>query len=129
MDGRTKNALWDFWTKGGDDEVLMGDIVSSFDEHKPKTYKRNVSELDDISVSNNPPYLYNEEEELLNEGMCKSEKFNVIRYSLGTNEEYFAINTCEYDAWKRTEGIMSSVYHEIFRKKDQGWLVATPMKS
>ncbi|GKD79332.1 hypothetical protein Tco_1341953, partial [Tanacetum coccineum] len=27
MDGITKNALWDFWTKGGDDEVLMGDIV------------------------------------------------------------------------------------------------------
>ncbi|GJV92145.1 hypothetical protein Tco_1539958 [Tanacetum coccineum] len=126
--------------KGGDDEVLMGDIVLSddewkesdntnhlnnnagsffnpyldaqegnniytfekgregFDEHKPKTYGRNIGELDDNSVSNNPSYIFNKNEELLNEGMCISKKFEVIRYSFGTNEEYVAINTCEYDA-------------------------------
>ncbi|GJV38417.1 hypothetical protein Tco_1410894 [Tanacetum coccineum] len=88
-----------------------------FDEHKMKIYGRNISELDDISVSND------EKKELLNEGVFKSEKFEVIRYSLGTNEEYISINTCEYATCKRTNGIMSSVYHEIFLKKDQGWLV------
>ncbi|GKA69314.1 hypothetical protein Tco_0775378 [Tanacetum coccineum] len=140
MDGRTKNTLWNFLMKGGDNEVLMGDIVSSdnewkesdntnhlndnadlffkpyldaqegnnictfekgqegFDKHKPKTYACNIDELDDILVSNNPSYLINEDEELLNEGICKSKKFEVMRYSLGTTEEYVAINTCEYDA-------------------------------
>ncbi|GJX86404.1 hypothetical protein Tco_0337178 [Tanacetum coccineum] len=85
-----------------------------FDKPKLKIYGHNISELNDISVSND------EEKELLNEGVCKSEKFEVIRYSLGTNEEYIAVNTCEYNTWKRTDGIVSSVYHEIFRKKDQG---------
>ncbi|GJQ94600.1 hypothetical protein Tco_0005739, partial [Tanacetum coccineum] len=88
-----------------------------FDKHKPKIYRHNISELNDILVSND------EEKELLNEGVCKSKKFEVIRYSLGTNEEYISVNTCEYKTWKRTDGIVSSVYHEIFRKKDQGWLV------
>ncbi|GJZ32825.1 hypothetical protein Tco_0578261, partial [Tanacetum coccineum] len=88
-----------------------------FDKHKPKIYGRNVSELNDISVNND------EEIELLNEGVCKSKKIEVIQYSLGTNEECISINTCEYNTWKRTNGIVSSVDHEIFRKKDQGWLV------
>nr|GEW07053.1 hypothetical protein [Tanacetum cinerariifolium] len=34
MDGKTKNALWEFWIKVGDDEVLLDDIVSSDDEWK-----------------------------------------------------------------------------------------------
>ncbi|GKD80839.1 hypothetical protein Tco_1347678, partial [Tanacetum coccineum] len=145
--------------KGGDDEVLMEDIVPSddewkesdntnhlndnsdlffkpyldvqegnnictfekgrecFDEHKPNIYGRNVSELDDISISND------REKQLLNEGVCKSEKFKVIRYSIGTNEEYIGINISENDTWERTNGIVSSFYHEIFCKKYQGWLV------
>ncbi|GJT11531.1 hypothetical protein Tco_0858573 [Tanacetum coccineum] len=34
MDGKTKNALWEFWIKGGDEEVLLDDIVSSDGEWK-----------------------------------------------------------------------------------------------
>nr|GEY61010.1 hypothetical protein [Tanacetum cinerariifolium] len=34
MDRKTKNALWEFWTKGGDNEVLMDEIVSSDDERE-----------------------------------------------------------------------------------------------
>ncbi|GKD99026.1 hypothetical protein Tco_1382923, partial [Tanacetum coccineum] len=162
IDGKTKNALWEFWIKGGDDEVLNDDIISSDDEreesgntnhpnnnadkifkpyldaheenniwtikkggdkYRPKAHEFNVDKSDDISVCNNALYLFNEENERLNEGVCKSKKFEVIRYSLGPREEYIAISTCECDTWKRTEGIVSSVYHEIFRKKNQGWLV------
>ncbi|GJW75940.1 hypothetical protein Tco_0135310 [Tanacetum coccineum] len=162
IDGKTKNALWEFWIKGGDDEVLNDDIISSDDEreesgntnhpnnnadkifkayldaheensiwtikkggdkYRPKAHEFNVDKSNDISVCNNALHLFNEENERLNEGVCKSKKFEVIRYSLGPREEYIAISTCEYDTWKRTEGIVSSVYHEIFRKKNQGWLV------
>ncbi|GJV52890.1 hypothetical protein Tco_1448631 [Tanacetum coccineum] len=102
MDGKTENALWEFWIKGGDDGVLMDDIVSSNDkrEESDNTDHQNDSsdhELNDISVNND------EEKELLNEGVCKSKKFEVIRCSLGTNEEYIAINICKY---KRTDGIV-----------------------
>ncbi|GKC14140.1 hypothetical protein Tco_1010922 [Tanacetum coccineum] len=34
IDGKTKNALWEFWIKGGDDEVLNDDIISSDDERE-----------------------------------------------------------------------------------------------
>ncbi|GJT73051.1 hypothetical protein Tco_1032337 [Tanacetum coccineum] len=34
MDGKTKNALWKFWIKGGDEKVLLDDIVSSDDKWK-----------------------------------------------------------------------------------------------
>ncbi|GJU24833.1 hypothetical protein Tco_1163454 [Tanacetum coccineum] len=162
MDGKIKNALWEFWIKGGDDEVLNDDIISSddgreesgntshsnnnadsffkpyldaheknnictiktgSDEHRPKAHDCNIDKSDDIFFCNNAPHLFNEEDERLNEGVCKSEKFEVIRYSLGPSKEYIAISTCDYDTWKRTEGIVSSVYHEIFRKKNKGWLV------
>ncbi|GJT18812.1 hypothetical protein Tco_0877518 [Tanacetum coccineum] len=46
-----------------------------FDEHKMKIYGRNISELDDISVSND------EKKELLNEGVFKSEKFELCWYT------------------------------------------------
>nr|GEV09948.1 hypothetical protein [Tanacetum cinerariifolium] len=120
---KPKNTLWDFWIKGGDDEVLMDDVVSIdyvwkesgntnylkdnsdpffkpyfdaqggnnickfkkgreyFDEHKLMIYGGNVSELEDISISND------KEKRLLNERVCKSGKFEVIRYSLAANEE------------------------------------------
>ncbi|GJU50308.1 hypothetical protein Tco_1219863 [Tanacetum coccineum] len=53
--------------------------------------RRNINELDEISVSDD------EKNEQLDDGVCKSKKIEVTRYSLGTNEEYIAINTCEYD--------------------------------
>ncbi|GJY10352.1 hypothetical protein Tco_0378537 [Tanacetum coccineum] len=46
-----------------------------FDEHKMKIYGRNISELDDISVSND------EKKELLNEEVFKSEKFELCWYT------------------------------------------------
>ncbi|GKD90145.1 hypothetical protein Tco_1365652 [Tanacetum coccineum] len=55
--------------------------------------------------------------------ICKAEKFEAIRYSLGPNKEYIAIRRCEYDAWERNEDRMSIIYQEIFQKKDNGWKV------
>ncbi|GJS03689.1 hypothetical protein Tco_0320197 [Tanacetum coccineum] len=47
-----------------------------------------------------------------NKRMCKEEKFEAIKYSLGPNEEYIAIRRCEYDAWERNEDSMSKIYQE-----------------
>ncbi|GJT26393.1 hypothetical protein Tco_0906668 [Tanacetum coccineum] len=51
----------------------------------------------------------------------QAEKFEVIKYSLGPNEEYIAINTCECNAWKRNEYSVSEHYMRFFFKKDKGW--------
>ncbi|GKC60522.1 putative nucleotidyltransferase, ribonuclease H [Tanacetum coccineum] len=39
--------------------------------------------------------------------VCKTEKFEAIKYSLGPNEEYLAIRRCEYDFWERNEDSIS----------------------
>nr|GEU29495.1 putative reverse transcriptase domain-containing protein [Tanacetum cinerariifolium] len=131
MDRKTKNTLWEFWIKGSDDEVLMDGIVSSDDEREESD---NTNQLNDNSDPFFKPYFdaqernnicsisvgNDEKKELLNDGVCKSEKFDVIRYSLGPNEEYITISPYKCDIWKRTKGIMSSIYHELLRKKDQG---------
>ncbi|GJY52656.1 reverse transcriptase domain-containing protein [Tanacetum coccineum] len=41
--------------------------------------------------------------DLINEKVCEAKKFEVIKYSLGPNEEYIAIITHENDAWTRNE--------------------------
>nr|GEW79031.1 hypothetical protein [Tanacetum cinerariifolium] len=131
MDGKTKDTLCEFWIKGGDNEELIDDVVSSDDEweesdnishlnpksnpffkpyfdaqegkniytfengrgylekRKSMIYGRDVSKLDEPSVSDDRTY------ELLDEGVCKSKKFKVTRYSLGASKEYIAIITCE----------------------------------
>ncbi|GJZ63661.1 hypothetical protein Tco_0620082 [Tanacetum coccineum] len=95
-------------------------IMKGHDEHRLETRDCNVDKLDDIWVRNNALHLFNEDGEALNKGVCKSETFEVIRYLLGHSEEYVAISTCKYDVWKRTEGIVSCVYHDIFTRMIKG---------
>ncbi|GJT18636.1 hypothetical protein Tco_0877342 [Tanacetum coccineum] len=45
----------------------------------------------------------NKNDEQPNKRVCKAEKFEAIKYSLGPNETYIAIRRCEYNAWKRNE--------------------------
>ncbi|GJU52048.1 hypothetical protein Tco_1221603 [Tanacetum coccineum] len=50
--------------------------------------------------------------------ICKTEKFEAIKYSLGPNEEYLAIRRCEYDIWERNEGLWCSrSTYKSFRKR------------
>ncbi|GJZ10075.1 hypothetical protein Tco_0544834 [Tanacetum coccineum] len=49
-----------------------------------------------------------------NKRRCKAEKFEVIQYSLGPNEEYIAIRSYEYDIWERNKYNMSKIYQDIF---------------
>ncbi|GJU26343.1 hypothetical protein Tco_1164964 [Tanacetum coccineum] len=58
-----------------------------------------------------------------NKGICRVDKFEVIKYMIGDNEEFLAICTRECDSWARTVNRVSSIYHDIFRKKDEGWTV------
>ncbi|GJZ78658.1 hypothetical protein Tco_0643495 [Tanacetum coccineum] len=58
-----------------------------------------------------------------NEGVCRVDKFEVIKYTIEDNEEFLAICTRECDSWERTINGVSSIYHDIFCKKDEGWTV------
>ncbi|GJS60309.1 hypothetical protein Tco_0655093 [Tanacetum coccineum] len=93
-----------------------------------------IRDLDDYLIPNDASYYVDEEEERFKERKSKllripyekpptfkSEKFEVINYSLGPNEEYAAIKEYECDIWVLTKENVSQVYQEIFQKKDEGW--------
>ncbi|GKF58372.1 hypothetical protein Tco_0171909, partial [Tanacetum coccineum] len=35
--------------------------------------------------------------------ICKTKKFETMKYLLGPHEEYLAIRRCEYDIWERND--------------------------
>ncbi|GJY41880.1 hypothetical protein Tco_0429150 [Tanacetum coccineum] len=51
-----------------------------------------------------------------NKRVCKAEKFEAIKYSLGSNEEYIAIRRCEYNAWEKSEDIIMEYLVKISKK-------------
>ncbi|GJS01726.1 hypothetical protein Tco_0318234 [Tanacetum coccineum] len=57
----------------------------------------------------------------LDEKVCKVEKFEVLKYSVGDSEEFLAICTRECNSWAQTVNGVSMIYHDIFQKKDDGW--------
>ncbi|GJY76099.1 hypothetical protein Tco_0481215 [Tanacetum coccineum] len=130
MDGRTKKVLFHAWMNGSWNKRRMDDrILSSNDtttdsffrpylktSEKNKTEKDNELSLTKCKCSN----ISNSIDEQSYKRICKAEKFEAIKYSLGPNEGYIAIRRCEYDAWERNKDRMSIIYQEIFQKKDEG---------
>ncbi|GJZ21457.1 hypothetical protein Tco_0558496 [Tanacetum coccineum] len=106
------------------DEALMK--KAEFEESRdPCSF--DVDDLDDHLVSNNARDYANKEEEqykergcelLRNPHMilptCKIERFKVIKYSFGLEEEFFAIKKCGYDDWIRTEDDACHAYRDTF---------------
>ncbi|GJY30165.1 hypothetical protein Tco_0413660 [Tanacetum coccineum] len=84
-----------------------------FDEHKLMgDDDDDIDDLEDYLIRKDPPYYVNKEEERSKERrcklhgipyvkppICKSEKFEVVKYSFGPAEEYVAIKEYEYDIW------------------------------
>ncbi|GJV54800.1 hypothetical protein Tco_1455805 [Tanacetum coccineum] len=58
----------------------------------------------------------NKDDEQPNKRICKAEKFEAIKYSLGPNEEYIAIRRCEYNTWERNEDIIMEYLVKISKK-------------
>ncbi|GJR59827.1 hypothetical protein Tco_1501989 [Tanacetum coccineum] len=53
---------------------------------------------------------------------CKVGRFEMMKYSFNDDEEYITIKESEYLNQRTVNGV-SSIYHDIFRKKDEGWTV------
>ncbi|GKD67159.1 hypothetical protein Tco_1309267 [Tanacetum coccineum] len=56
------------------------------------------------------PQSENINNEQPNEGICRVDKFKVIKYIIGGNEEFLAICTRECDSWTQTVNGVSSIY-------------------
>ncbi|GJW20522.1 hypothetical protein Tco_0031144 [Tanacetum coccineum] len=55
--------------------------------------------------------------------VCKVRRFEMIKYSIGQDEEYVAIKECEYEDLTITNEDACRAYQEIFRSMDEGWMV------
>ncbi|GKA36711.1 hypothetical protein Tco_0723276 [Tanacetum coccineum] len=82
--------------------------IEKVDERSQKKRKGNNNTLDKATKSDN------QNNERPSKRVCKAEKFKAIKYSLGPNEEYIAIRSCEYSAWERNEDSVSHIYQDIF---------------
>ncbi|GJT93416.1 hypothetical protein Tco_1082261 [Tanacetum coccineum] len=144
----TKNALWDFWENGYDNETLIDDIVSSDDECNESDHmnhqdtnpffdpylnakdegNKSYHEKCNGDTSGSENFVPNDaphsgEIDQPNKGICIVDKFEVIKYSIGDNKEFLAICTRECNSWAQTVDGISSIYLDIFRKKDEEWTV------
>ncbi|GJV63131.1 hypothetical protein Tco_1473959 [Tanacetum coccineum] len=148
LSSATKNALWNFWEKGYDNITLFDDGESSDDDcdksnlinhhdtspfldpyqaAKNEGIQRHHMKCNDNNsgtenfIQNDAPHSGNNNQG--NEGICRVDKFEVIKYSIGDNKEFMGIRTLERDSWDQTVNGVSSIYLDIFRKKDEGWTV------
>ncbi|GJU31869.1 hypothetical protein Tco_1175458 [Tanacetum coccineum] len=128
MDGRTKKVLFHAWMNGSwnkrrmDDSILSSNntTTDSFFEPYLITHGKRDTRKEDEQSQTKGKYsnTSNSIDEQTNKRICKAEKFEVVQYSLGPNEEYTAIRRCEFDIWERNEDNMSRIYHDIFQKKE-----------
>ncbi|GJR91296.1 hypothetical protein Tco_0215307 [Tanacetum coccineum] len=139
LSSATKNALWNFWEKGYDDNTLNYDKESSDDEcsngdnhpffDHPQNDNDKGDKNDERSDHTNGPENFVQTDtpqsnnDKPNEGMCRMDKFEVIKYSVGDNEEFLGARVLEHNSWAKNFNGISSIYLNIFYKKDEGWTV------
>ncbi|GJT74661.1 hypothetical protein Tco_1041386 [Tanacetum coccineum] len=131
VDGRTKKVLFHSWMNGSWNKRRMDDSILNNNEWKKSDYGSPFNtatdsffkayDEHDIEEGNELRQMRrkdnNKNDEQPNKKVCKTEKFEDIKYSLGPNEEYIAIKRCEYNAWERNEDSMSQIYQDFFRKR------------
>ncbi|GJR90135.1 reverse transcriptase domain-containing protein [Tanacetum coccineum] len=137
VDGRTQKVIFHAWMNGNWNKRYVDNSISSSNELKESKYENpsntatdsffKAYEVRDIEKQSQTKRKYsntsNSINELPNKRRCKAEKLKAIQYSLGSNEEYIAIRSYEYDIWERNEDNMSKIYQDIFQKKDEGWKI------
>ncbi|GJV02974.1 hypothetical protein Tco_1336543 [Tanacetum coccineum] len=122
----------------GLDDYLIGQDATYYEDEEEEGFKERKRKLLGMPylIGQDATYYEDEKEEIFKERKIKllrmpyekpptfkSEKFEVIKYLLGPEEEYVSIKEYEYDIWLRTEESVSRIYEEIFHKKDEGWSV------
>ncbi|GJZ43874.1 hypothetical protein Tco_0591129 [Tanacetum coccineum] len=108
--------LQDYWLKVNDHERSP---FTNWRDHICGPYANYYS-----NVHNEEEQEDEERRKLFQESpICKIRRFEMIKYSFGQEEEYFAIKKNKYDDLTRANEEACHAYQEIFRNMDEGWLV------
>ncbi|GJY96374.1 hypothetical protein Tco_0513284 [Tanacetum coccineum] len=111
------------WTKNWnkrrmDDSILSSNNTTTDSFFKPYLITCGKSETKKEDEQSQTKRKYsntsNPIDEQPNKRMYKEEKFEAIKYSLGSNEEYIAIRGYEFDIWEKNEDNLSIIYQDIF---------------
>ncbi|GJZ94754.1 retrovirus-related pol polyprotein from transposon TNT 1-94 [Tanacetum coccineum] len=113
------------------EEDVIGHIgkvleILDFNERDKGHHNENNGEVDklsgmDLSGAPQSEKINNEQP---NKGVCRVDKFEVIKYTIGGNEEFLAICTRECNSWARTvNGVSSTEFlnktlHAYFAQED-----------
>nr|GEY75965.1 hypothetical protein [Tanacetum cinerariifolium] len=134
IDKNTKSGLWEFYvnkrTKG-----TIGDL----DKYNEPCKENSKNTCSDLFFK---PYLDAQDEKDIHEvldrdyssipipahrdisnpnELCKTEEFTVVRYSIGSCEEFITVSPTKISTVEKTPGSMSCIYYELFNKKNRGW--------
>nr|GEX95754.1 importin-beta domain, armadillo-type fold protein [Tanacetum cinerariifolium] len=111
-DEESREEAWSNYLPSDDNDAIQAN-QEWFDDHDPmEDDDDNIRVLDNYLISQFAYYYVDEKEEGFKERKCKllgipykkpptfkSEKFKVIKYSLGPAEEYVGIKEYQYDIW------------------------------
>ncbi|GJR58422.1 hypothetical protein Tco_1500584 [Tanacetum coccineum] len=128
VDGRTKKVLFHPWMNGNWNKRYVNNNILNNDGWNESKYENPPNTASDSFFKS---YDIRDIEEEIRQGqmkrknddkdnkqpskkVCKTKKFEAVKYSLGPNEEYIAVRRCEYNTWERDEDSISKIYQEIF---------------
>ncbi|GJS07137.1 hypothetical protein Tco_0363933 [Tanacetum coccineum] len=133
IDKNTKSGLWEFYVN----ERTKG-TIDDLDEYNEPCEENNKKTCSDLFFK---PYLDAQDGKDIYElierdyspipipahrdisnpdELCKTEEFTVIRYSIGSSEEFITVGPSKISTVEKNPGSMSCIYHELFNKKDRG---------
>ncbi|GKA80887.1 hypothetical protein Tco_0787579 [Tanacetum coccineum] len=134
IDKTTRCGLWESYvnerTKG-----MIGDLHDEpRDENSHMTYSdwfykphldtHNGNEIYEIVNRTGSPILSPARHNICDQDeLCKTDEFTVVRYLIGIDKEFVAVEPSKISTVKRTTRNMSRIYHHLFDKRNQGWTV------
>ncbi|GKE65102.1 hypothetical protein Tco_1519263 [Tanacetum coccineum] len=131
-----KNGLWEFYvngqTKGTIDDLVKynkpceENIKKTCSDlfFKPYLDAHNGKDIYDIIDRDYSSIPIPAHHDISNpDELCQTKEFTVLRYSVGSCEEYITVGPSKISTIEKNPGSMSCIYHELFNKKDGGWAI------
>nr|GEV40502.1 hypothetical protein [Tanacetum cinerariifolium] len=142
IDRLTKSALGHAWIYKWEIDNCKNDIASIYKEWEESgyenppntigdsllepnvdTYNKNTKQCKNGFSTQNTPNSSNMNDTQPNGKRCMVEKIEVIKHTVADSEEFLAVHTRKRESWAQTINGVSSIYGDIFGKKDNGWTV------
>ncbi|GJS20345.1 hypothetical protein Tco_0448977 [Tanacetum coccineum] len=129
-DKNIKSGLWEFYVNGRTEGTI--DNLNEYNEPSEENSKKTCSDLFfkpcldaqdgkdiyELIERDYSPIPIPAHRDIINpDEQCQTEEFTVVRYSIGSCEEFITVGPSKISTVEKTPGSMSCIYHELFNKK------------